>query len=89
MMQDTEQVIRCTTSNYDGLIALIKPEESWVAKWQRIGTFSSPVLFATSLLLTYFSFPSSCRAEKRVPGLYAVKTEGNLPQDLQERMRGG
>lgn len=63
MMQDTDQVIRCTTSNYDGLIALIRPEESWVAKWQRI--------------------------EKRVPGLYAVKTEGNLPQDLQERMRGG
>ena len=42
MMQDPDQVMKCTTSNYDGLIALIKPEESWVAKWQRIGTFLLP-----------------------------------------------
>lgn len=26
-----------TTSNYDGLICMLRPEESWVAKWQRIG----------------------------------------------------
>ena len=25
-----------TTSNYDGLICMLHPEQSWVAKWQRI-----------------------------------------------------
>lgn len=90
MMQDQERVFQCTTSNYDGLIALIRPEQSWVAKWQRIGA-SSPgqEQGCKGDACTNPFFLMFLRSEKRVPGLYAVKTEGGLPQDLQERLRGG
>lgn len=29
----------CTTTNFEGLISLMKPESSWVAKWQRTSMF--------------------------------------------------
>lgn len=31
-----DQVYDCTSSNFDGLIAVMSPEDSWVCKWQRI-----------------------------------------------------
>jgi transcription elongation factor SPT4 len=31
-----DRVFECTSSNFEGMIALMQPEESWVAKWQRI-----------------------------------------------------
>ncbi|PKI84074.1 transcription elongation factor spt4 [Malassezia vespertilionis] len=36
MQGSQERVADCTTSNFDGLICMLQPEESWVAKWQRI-----------------------------------------------------
>ncbi|PWN92489.1 transcription initiation protein spt4 [Acaromyces ingoldii] len=63
MSNDMERVIECTTSQFDGLIGLVQPKASWVAKWQRI--------------------------ENRMPGLYCVKSSGNLPGYLRERMEAG
>lgn len=37
MQGSQERVADFTTSNFDGLICMLRPEESWVAKWQRIG----------------------------------------------------
>jgi transcription elongation factor SPT4 len=37
MRNQAERVDECTSANFDGMIAVIKPEESWVARWQRIG----------------------------------------------------
>lgn len=34
-----ERVYDCTSNNFEGMIALMAPEESWVAKWQRISHF--------------------------------------------------
>ena len=43
MKNNRENVYDCTSSNFDGMIASAKPEDSWVCKWQRIGkTFFSP-----------------------------------------------
>lgn len=36
MKGDGDLVDKCTSSNFEGMIALMQPEESWVAKWQRI-----------------------------------------------------
>jgi transcription elongation factor SPT4 len=36
MKGNRERVYECTSSNFEGMIALMHPEESWVAKWQRI-----------------------------------------------------
>ncbi|KAG7157519.1 transcription elongation factor SPT4-like isoform X2 [Homarus americanus] len=36
MKNNRDQVYDCTSNNFDGFIALMSPEDSWVAKWQRI-----------------------------------------------------
>lgn len=80
MTQDQSRVIECTTSRFDGLVAMIDPQSSWVAKWNRIGTCAQLVRCTS---VTHIIVPS---AEKRVPGLYAVKTSGQLPDYLREKM---
>lgn len=34
---DSERVAACTSAQFEGMIALVNPTESWVARWQRIG----------------------------------------------------
>ncbi|WOO82014.1 Transcription elongation factor SPT4 [Vanrija pseudolonga] len=36
MQGSHERVSECTSTIYDGMIAMLEPEESWVARWQRI-----------------------------------------------------
>ncbi|CAH1405418.1 unnamed protein product [Nezara viridula] len=40
MKNNRENVYDCTSSNFDGMIALMSPEDSWVGKWQRINRFT-------------------------------------------------
>lgn len=42
MRGSAERVAECTSLLYDGMIAMIEPSESWVARWQRIGQFLLP-----------------------------------------------
>ncbi|POY73681.1 hypothetical protein BMF94_3216 [Rhodotorula taiwanensis] len=58
MRGDADRVMSCTTAQFDGVIAMIRPDESWVAKWQR--------------------------NEKHVPGVYAVRVTGQLPEEITE-----
>ena len=39
MMNDRDMVQQCTSANFDGLIAIMKPPESWAARWQGIQDF--------------------------------------------------
>jgi transcription elongation factor SPT4 len=41
----------CTTSYFSGMISMIEPDGSWVAKWQRIGSFE-PGMYAIEVLGT-------------------------------------
>uniref|UniRef100_A0A4W5QNF4 Transcription elongation factor SPT4 n=1 Tax=Hucho hucho TaxID=62062 RepID=A0A4W5QNF4_9TELE len=36
MKGNREMVYECTSSSFDGVISQMSPEDSWVAKWQRI-----------------------------------------------------
>ncbi|XP_067938243.1 transcription elongation factor SPT4-like [Watersipora subatra] len=36
MKNHREMVEECTSQNFDGMTALMSPDDSWVAKWQRI-----------------------------------------------------
>ncbi|XP_064620492.1 transcription elongation factor SPT4-like [Lineus longissimus] len=40
MKNNRDAVYECTSSNFDGMIAMMGPEDSWVAKWQRISKFT-------------------------------------------------
>ncbi|KAJ3312411.1 transcription elongation factor spt4 [Boothiomyces sp. JEL0838] len=39
MKDDSDRVMDCTSPTFEGVIAVMKPEGSWVAKWQRIDKF--------------------------------------------------
>jgi len=36
MKQDRDKVYDCTSANFDGIMALMNPTDSWVAKWQKL-----------------------------------------------------
>lgn len=61
------------------VIAMMSPEDSWVAKWQRIGNIHTPRLVsATSMIPVFinllFWFTGNFKA-----GIYAVTVTGRLP----------
>lgn len=31
-----DMVLNCTTANFSGMISMCQPDDSWVARWQRI-----------------------------------------------------
>jgi len=37
LKNNREAVYTCTSSSFEGIVASMSPEDSWVAKWQRIG----------------------------------------------------
>lgn len=58
MRGSAERVVECTSTIYDGMIALMEPEESWVARWQRIGK-SCASEASTSVFISFLL----CRVE--------------------------
>ena len=46
MTGDRDMVLQCTSSNFDGLMAVMKPTESWAARWQGIKTTMVPGCYA-------------------------------------------
>eukprot|EP00842_Homolaphlyctis_polyrhiza_P003181 jgi/Hompol1/3864/HPOL_003395-RA len=36
---NSERMMECTSANFDGMVAMMKPDASWVARWQRIDKF--------------------------------------------------
>ncbi|KZS94027.1 transcription initiation Spt4 [Sistotremastrum niveocremeum HHB9708] len=39
MKGDSEKVTICTTANFEGMIALVDPQTSWVGRWQRVSNY--------------------------------------------------
>ncbi|KAG6830953.1 hypothetical protein H0H92_013664 [Tricholoma furcatifolium] len=39
MKGNSERIASCTTTYFDGVIAVVDPENSWVARWQRTGKY--------------------------------------------------
>ncbi|KAG8590075.1 hypothetical protein GDO81_006625 [Engystomops pustulosus] len=48
MKGNREMVYDCTSSSFDGIVAMMSPDDSWVSKWQRITNFK-PGVYAVSV----------------------------------------
>lgn len=79
MKGSPDRIAVCTTTYFDGIIAVIDPESSWVARWQR--TCMSAFGLVRSLL-TSSSQPSTCGActqcESRVGFLMTSKSNSRV-----------
>ena len=42
MKGSPDRIQACTTTHFDGTIAVVDPEKSWVARWQRTSAFFLP-----------------------------------------------
>ena len=40
MKGDRDMVMECTSAQFDGLVAMMKPHESWAARWQGISSWT-------------------------------------------------
>jgi transcription elongation factor SPT4 len=68
----------CTTTYFDGIIAAIDPETSWVSRWQRT---------CTALNSSYgFAIPDEVSIAKYVRGMYAVRVKGRIPEDVEAEL---
>nr|CAG4642981.1 EOG090X0NWO [Evadne anonyx] len=65
MKNNKDNIYDCTSNNFDGMIALMFPEDSWVAKWQRI-TRKCKGVYAISVSGT---LPKSFIREMKTVGL--------------------
>ncbi|XP_005863294.1 PREDICTED: transcription elongation factor SPT4-A-like [Myotis brandtii] len=43
MKVNREKVYDCTSSSFDGIIAMMSPEDRWVSKWQGVSNFKPGV----------------------------------------------
>ncbi|TPP56013.1 Transcription elongation factor SPT4 [Fasciola gigantica] len=53
MQGDRDKVYECSSANFDGLLAMMCPSESWIARWQMIDKLT-PGVYAASV---YGSLP--------------------------------
>ncbi|KAJ8313113.1 hypothetical protein KUTeg_010486 [Tegillarca granosa] len=88
LKNNRDGVYDCTSSNFDGVVALMSPDDSWVAKWQRICKF---ILFAslgknTDCTIALFICLSVICA-RFVKGCYAISVTGRLPPGIQRDLK--
>ena len=50
MKGSPDRIQACTTTHFDGSIAVVDPEKSWVARWQRTSASSFFFFFVCAIL---------------------------------------
>ena len=55
MKGSQDRITSCTTTQFDGVISVIDPDNSWVARWQRTGPFDFPFRSSANRSRTNFS----------------------------------
>lgn len=81
MKQSQDRVASCTTTHFDGVIAVIDPEASWVARWQRTCVLIYSLLQIEAMLKTLVHLIA-----KYVRGMYAVRVKGRIPEDVEQEL---
>jgi Spt4/RpoE2 zinc finger len=77
--------LQCTTSYFEGAIAILEPNGSWVAKWQRIGKSRTAKNYRTFIYFDdNYIFRNIQTLGQFEPGMYAIEVLGELPEDAIE-----
>ncbi|TFK98954.1 Spt4/RpoE2 zinc finger-domain-containing protein [Pterulicium gracile] len=71
-----ERVTSCTTTSFEGIIAVVDPERSWVAKWQRTSKYVRG-MYATRVI---GRVPEEVEAELESRGI-KYRTRDGMMQD--------
>ena len=75
LKNNKDHIYSCTSNNFDGLVALMKPEESWAGKWLRITHFT-PGMYAISV---NGRLPSEVIRELKSQNRYKLRDRSNQP----------
>lgn len=81
MKKNKDRVMDCTSNNFDGMIAVMSPEDSWVCKWQRISN-----VFKRASSWIFANFPQSL-TDRFSKGVYAISVQGRLPNSIVRDMK--
>ncbi len=75
MQGDRESIDDCTSNNFDGLISMMTPTESWVARWMTIDKLT-PGVYAMSV---YGKLPKGRIQDLRSKGIeYQTRDRSQL-----------
>lgn len=80
MKGSPDRIQSCTSTYFDGIIALIDPETSWVGRWQR--TCELPSWNPPGPVDEY----PDRKTAGNVRGMYAVRVKGRVPEDVEAEL---
>ncbi|THH18292.1 hypothetical protein EW146_g2665 [Bondarzewia mesenterica] len=89
MKGSPDRIQVCTTTYFDGIIAIIDPETSWVSRWQRLCAFrflNSLSSYRADCILFPLHFRVFFFSAKYVRGIYAVRVKGRVPEDVEAEL---
>ncbi|KAI8366716.1 transcription initiation protein spt4 [Radiomyces spectabilis] len=74
MRGSMDRVAECTSSKFEGVIAMMQPQDSWVARWQRIEKFTRGVY----AIRVYGRLPEDAEDDLERRGIYYRPRDGSV-----------
>jgi len=79
MEEDKDKVNNLTSASFEGLIAMMKPEDSWVAKWQRLRSGGRPFHRGIYAISVHGRLPPRVVSALEKQGIYYVSRDKTEP----------
>ena len=86
MKGSTDRVLECTTGTFEGCIAAVKPDRSFVVRLLAPSRSDVRRPNSSALVRRGGLIDSSRATDSFVPGVYAATTTGSLPAEDEERL---
>lgn len=80
MIGEPDKVAECTSTNFNGTLAVMDTKGSWVARWQRLDGYV-PGVYAVQVIGT---LPDDIIESVRAAGLRYVPRDGKPEEDGEE-----
>ena len=87
MKNNRDNVYDMTSSNFDGMVASMKPDDSWVCKWQRITKFKPGKNLFIKTIFSFLKLGKLSYIFLHFSGVYAISVSGRLPHNVVRDMQ--